>query len=271
MLDGEAIPAIRGHDNLVIKRSLTCSSQRVADSSAGQFLRFRAALGHEHLFGLEVLRVGLLAQIEHALQRVIRRVEELLRQRGRDEERVAVIREAGEAGAVIEQQFARLEVDAEEIAKGVVVFGFRQSRKRDVLDALLLAPIDRVDAFAQEGRDLMTLLAARQRLLRWHFFFLDLLQHRLPQLELLHDILRRAEVREIDIAFLFVGIVAVQAVFLQQGADVLGEARDSKDEKDRKDTAHRNRERGRIRGLSVHVVGRGIRRGRSRLASQTCG
>jgi hypothetical protein len=89
------------------------------------------------------------------LQRIIRRVEELLRERGRDEERVAIIREAGEAGAIIEQQLARLKVDAEEVAQGVVVFGFRQSRQRDVLDALLLAPIDRVDALRKEGDDLI--------------------------------------------------------------------------------------------------------------------
>jgi len=159
------------------------------------------------------------------LQRVIRRIKELLRQCRRDEESITIIRETREARTVIEQQFSRLEVDAEEVAQRVVVFGFRQPRQRDVLDALLLTPIDGIETFAQKHHDGFALRGGWKRLLGRHFFFLDLLEHRLPQLELFHDILRRAEVRQIDIAFLFVGVVAVEAVFLEKGADVLSGCR----------------------------------------------
>ena len=54
-----------------------------------------------------------------------------------------------------------------------------------MFNTLLLAPIDRSQPLAQEIKDLLPFSRSRQRLLGRHFFLFDLLQHGLPEFEVL--------------------------------------------------------------------------------------
>ena len=82
MLHSQTIPAIGRHDDLVIERTLPCSSERVSDAATGQIFRLRAALGHQHFFSLKHLLHRLLLQSDGGFQRVVRSVKKLLGQGG---------------------------------------------------------------------------------------------------------------------------------------------------------------------------------------------
>ena len=186
---------------------------------------FRAWAGDEQGFeGLPVL-----GPVEDQFQGLVGGGEILLHQDGREDQGLGQVGEARPRAVAVDRHpddLGRLELDAEEAAEGpvVLVAGQLTDRRRAGVEARRVVAVERRDRALEPGDDPLATFGGDLRLaFRRHLQRLDLLDHPPPDLPTSADRRLVVQLREVDPALGLGRVVALDAMPVQEGPDLVAE------------------------------------------------
>ena len=154
----------------------------------------------------------------HGVVRDVLRGIEVLREEGRRDVRECFggVGEAFARGTVGRELARRLQIDAGEVADGVVELGVTEPAQWHAAGVALVGPRLRIEKALHPRHEFHLLLGTRLRpLLRRHLARLDLLDHPLPRLHVLANVVDRPEPLQVEAPFLQLRGVATEAVLLK--------------------------------------------------------